>query len=462
MGSPTTTEATAAPDDTTTTAPVEPTTTAPPPVGIDAGPGLGDSLFPLLGNEGYDVLHVDLDLDVRPVFDGDPLEGVAVLTLEPLVALDSFVVDAGDLDVASITVDGEAAPFEPGSQLRIDPDPVLLPGEPVDVTITYSATVPPFPASLPGRGGIGLTESGLFAVGEPTGATTWRPANDHPSDKATYEVTITAPEGFVPAAGGLVSDEPAPAGAVRRTSRHAHPVASYLVPLAVDRFVESSASGPGYEVRNYVAEGLPIDEELLASQVEMVAFFEGLFGPYPFDAVGALVVDQAFWGALETQTLPTYAPNAVRGFVVAHEIAHQWVGNSVSLTDWSDIWLNEGFATYAEWLWVDHVGARPLADSVAEGHARTAASDAGFGPGEPPADELFNRIVYDRGALTLHALRAEVGDEAFFATLAAWTDRYAHANATTADFVALAEEVAGSELDDLFDAWLYGELPPLP
>lgn len=420
----------------------------------------------MLGNEGYDVLSVDLALDVRPWFgEGSPIVGVATLTIEPTLDLDSFVVDVGTLDVRSVAVDGDPTPIDRDvTQLRIDPDPVLLVGEPVDVTIDYLATVPDGGDYAPGQGGITSTEGGLFAVGEPIGATTWRPANDHPSDKATYEISITTPPGVVAAAGGIAADPEEVADGVVWRFTHAHPVASYLVPLAVGDLVivDHPDDDLDYDLRDYVDEDVDASEALLARQRDIVVFFEGLLGPYPFDAVGSLVVDRAFWGALETQTLATYAPNAFADFVVAHEIAHQWVGNSVTLSDWSDIWLNEGFATYLEWLWVADADIRSLEDSVLRGHQRTAALDPGFGPGEPPPQDLFNRIVYERGALTLHALRVEVGDETFFEILREWVDRYAYGNATTADFISLAEELSGTQLDGLFDAWLFGELPPLP
>ncbi len=460
---PTTTTTTTTPSPATSQPPVATTTTTVD--GVDAADGLGDSLYPLLGNAGYDVGHVRLHLDTIPWFeDGAGLEGTITLTITPTVALDSFVVDAGPLEVRTVVVDGDPAAFEPGDQLRIDPGPVLAVGVPVDVTIEYTAPVPASRRLAPGEGGLLATDSGLFAVGEPTGATTWRPANDHPSDKATYEITIVTPVDVVGITGGVLTEEVAVDRGTARTFVMDDPVASYLVPLVVDsELVLLDHPDDGMpDVRDWVDGSLGIPEDLLASQAAMVEFLEGVFGPYPFPTAGAAVVDRAFWGAIETQTLSTFSPNAVADFVLAHEVAHQWVGNSVSLADWSDIWLNEGFATYGEWLWMEEAGVRSVDEAAARAVERVEAAGVGFGPGEAPPDDLFNRIVYERGGLTLHALRRTVGDDAFFRILREWTGRFAYGNARTDDFIALAEEVSGDDLRALFDDWLRGEMPTLP
>lgn len=458
---------------TTTTVPVTTTTTptTTTEAAVDGEPGLGDSLFPLLGNQGYDVVHVALAIDARPPFDDrSPMVGSARIQLVPAVRLASFTIEIGTLEVESVGIDGLAVPVEVadegGRRLRVRPPAPLAPGVEVEVVIGYLAPVAEDgTAPAPGEGGLRWGKEVIFSVGEPEGATTWFPANDHPLDKATFEAAITVPAGMVGTIGGREVALPEEVeGAVVWRWRHDHPVASYLVPFVVGPLerLDHTSGAPGIAFRDFVA-GDPEDHrEELAEQVAMVAFFEDLFGPYPFTSAGSVVVDVAFWGALETQTLSTFSPHAVVGYVLAHEIAHQWFGNSVSLSDWSDIWLNEGFATYAEWLWVDHVGERSLEESVVSAHERMGRSERRFGPGEPPAWGLFDRVVYDRGALVLHALRVEMGDEPFFGTLERWVDEHRYGNATTADFVALAEEVSGRELGEIFDDWLFGELPPLP
>jgi aminopeptidase N len=207
----------------------------------------------------------------------------------------------------------------------------------------------------------------------------------------------------------------------------------------------------------------------------MMAFYIDTFGPYPFEAYGVAVADTMLFFALETQTISLFGaqvvPDAVTGViteasdaevVVAHELAHQWFGNSVTPKNWEDIWLNEGFATYASALWIDHrYGSRTFDRMMRSFYNNISRRE--YTPGDPIDDGLFNTGVYQQGAWTLHALRLKVGDETFFGILRTYVERYQYGNASTADFIALAEELSGEDLQPLFDDWLYsGGVPPVP
>lgn len=298
--------------------------------------------------------------------------------------------------------------------------------------------------------------------------------NDHPLDKATYTYRVTVPEPFEVAANGVLIDTMDNGDSNTFVFEMRAPMASYLATINIDEFdLETMTSANGIPIRNYYATGLP--EEIrrpFARQGEMLDTFAELFGPYPFEVYGALVMDTQFGAALENQTLSIFGTDMIdledveeTELVVAHELAHQWYGDSVSLADWGDIWLNEGFATYAEGLWIEHTQGRAALDGFIEYlYSEVKAYPEGFpAPGNPPADNLFNGGVYFRGGLTLHALRLEVGDGDFFDTLRTYYERYEGGNASTEDFISVAEELSGEELDGLFDAWLYQEdLPPIP
>ena len=192
----------------------------------------------------------------------------------------------------------------------------------------------------------------------------------------------------------------------------------------------------------------------------IVDFFSELFGLYPFKSTGSVVIDEAI-PPLETQPRPVYGIRTLETFgdrLIAHELAHQWFGNLLTPASWQDLWLSEGFATYAEWLWLDHKSG----DGCFEEFWQMVWRPVYGPPANPDPDSLFSGSVYARGAMALHALRGEIGDQAFFKTLREYVSRHAGGNVTTEDFVVVAEEIAGRELDDLLDSWLFGETTPLP
>jgi aminopeptidase N len=420
-------------------------------------PGVGDPYFPLDGNGGYDVQDYRLDVAYEPAT--DVLTGTATLTARATQDLSAFNLDLRGMEVRSATVDGAAAQTaRSGDELTITPAAPLA----LDTTFTTVVSYDGVPQTLDdlfGQSGFFHTDDGALAVGQPDVAATWYPVNDHPSDPATYTVSATVPEGLSAISNGVLEQQ----SGSTFTWRAAEPMASYLLGLAIGDF----------DVRAYEAGGLrywdALDPDIpeldvatasLARQPEVVEFLAGVFGPYPFTEAGGIVDDVPQMGfALENQTRPIYSPaffgDSVSGeLVVVHELAHQWFGDSLHLQRWQDIWLNEGFATYAEWLWDERAGRGDTAQRFARETSRPA--DDPFWTvriGDPGPDALFDEAVYVRGAMTVHALRTAIGDEAFARLLPAWTER-AGRGVTTAEFVALAEEVSGQQLDALFTTWL--------
>jgi aminopeptidase N len=298
---------------------------------------------------------------------------------------------------------------------------------------------------------------------------TWYPVNDTPTDKATYTFEITVPAGKVAVANGLPS-QPAVTENGWTTWFWDAPdaMASYLTTASVGDYVARApySSPSGVPILDFVdskltASRLATTNASLAWQPQMITFFESQFGAYPFNSFGSIVDNDSIGYALETQTRPIYSSQASEG-TVAHELAHMWFGDAVSLERWQDIWLNEGWATFATWMWNDHRGIRPLATSFNNWYNATRpASYWEFQIGDPGPLGLFAGQVYDRGAGTLYALRERVGAETFLEGARLWLSRYNDSTATAEDFQAVFEEVSGQDLDAFFQMWLYGQTKPV-
>ena len=438
-------------------------------------PGLGDSLYPGFGNGGYDVRHYTLDLTIHNAAASD-LHGEVTIEAVATQDLTSFNLDFVGFEIAEVTVNNVAADFtRSGQELTITPATPLAAGEDFSVVVTYDGTPERMMSvALPVETGWTVSEGETYVLSEPDGAANFFPSNDHPLDKAAYSLRVTVPKPFEVAMNGVDSKPVDNGDSVTYASEVAQPMASYLVTINIADFdSESMRSADGVAIRNYYAAGLPAGvRQAFARQGEMLDFFGDTFGPYPFDVYGSVVMNSEIGTALEAQTLSIFGSDMIdlgdleySESVVAHELAHQWFGDSVSVADWGDIWLNEGFATYAEGLWLEHLEGREALDGwVSDVYAEVVDSRASMSPpGQPPADDLFNYGVYEWGALTLHALRLEVGDEAFFQILKTYYQRHENGNASTADFIAVAEEVSGSDLGAFFDSWLYSQdVAPIP
>ncbi|CAA9296677.1 MAG: putative metallopeptidase [uncultured Actinomycetospora sp.] len=454
---------------------------AAPVEGTPGAAGSGDPYFPYAGNGGYDALQYDLDLRYTPPADADVLRGrlrgVATITLRATQDLSAFNLDLRGLRVRSVTVDGEPARWSRVQdderrrwELTVRPAEVLAEGSTATVVVEYGGETGRPEDTTGALYGFVTTADGAIVVNEPEGAPTWYPVDDDPGDKATYTFRITVPEGKTAVANGLpVGDPVTRGGRTTWTWRASDPMASYLSTASIGDFRLTRDTGPhGLPIINAVdrdvrGEALETTRAALARQPEMIRFFERRFGRYPFEAYGAIVDDDSVGYALETQTRPVYSGVADES-VIAHELAHQWFGNAVSPAQWRHIWLNEGWATYAEWLWAEHRGGPTARESFRS--AVAFLDEKGLWERDltrPGRDGLFSDQVYVRGGAALYALRREVGREAFWEGARRWLARYDGGAATTADFRQVYEEVTGRPLAGFFGDWLKdGERPPLP
>lgn len=435
--------------------------------------GLGDLYYPGYGNSGYDVASYDLVLDWD--HDGRFLEGVTTIALTPTQTLQRFNLDFDGLTVRNVLINSDpVAWIREGRELVITADQALPVGQQVQVEVVYDGT-PTVLESLGAPFSGGWTDLGetIVVVGEPEGSAGFYPVNEHPTDKATYRFTITTDSELVVAANGLGTAQIDNGdGTTTWVYESDFAQASYLTTIGIGDFVyhEGAPSESGVPVRHWFHEDR-YDASVTTMQRtgEMIDAFEAIFGTYPFDVYGALVVDGDLGFALETQTLSVFGGDLVDDAgtferIVAHELAHQWFGNHVSLGQWRDIWLNEGFATYSEYLWAEaaNPGSYNLDATIRNDHEQWGVF-LSTPPGAPPADDLFTASVYLRGAFTLHALRLTIGEDAFFSLIRTWVDEHGGSYAETSDFIRLAEDISGQDLSDFFDAWLFAsEMPAMP
>ncbi|MFQ6145890.1 M1 family metallopeptidase [Streptomyces seoulensis] len=431
-------------------------------------PGIGDPYYPDYGNGGYDVSHYDLRLKYQPAT--DELEGTATLSARTTQDLSSFDLDFL-LDVSEVRVNGTKAAFTSSGQheLVVTPKTPLAKGTAVTVVVRYSGV--PSTKSAYGFTAWHRTPDGAVAADEPEAAWWWFPSNDHPSDKATYDVSVAVPDGNQAISNGTLQATASQLGWTRYSWRQNKPQATYLATLALGKFdVTTGVSESGIPVINAYSKDLGDNDGAARASVErtgeIVDWLSGYFGPYPFSSAGGYVPNTTTGYALETQGRVFYSPKqfakGANVSLIVHELGHQWYGDDVSVKGWKDIWLNEGFATYAQWLWSEHEGegtAQQLADYVYASHP---ADDPFWTvkPGDPGADNQFDDAVYDRGAAAIQALRDEVGDTAFFRILKGWPTAHAYGNASVADFQKYAEQISGKPLAALFDTWLFQPTKP--
>lgn len=440
-----------------------------PPHPVPGADGIGDPYFPRAGNGGYDVTGYDIHLRYDPPT--DRLEGHTVVTARTTQDLSRFNLDLR-LKASAVTVDGKPATIrQDNGELQVTPAQPLPAQHPMTVTVDY-AGVPSTVAggTDPAKPWI-RTPDGAVAVGEPDIAAWWFPANDHPSDKATVAVTATVPAGVEVISNGALLGGPEPAGPGRQRWRWkaSEPMAPYLAFVAMGQYDlvrKDTAAGPYLAAygRGLGPEVARTARAAVEQTPQIVQMLSQTFGPYPFAQLGGVVPNAPeMYFALEDQTRPVYGPIFFEGTddtsVVVHELTHEWFGDSVSVQRWSDIWLNEGFATYSEWLYSERTGKDTAAELAKQNYDETPAGSDFWRvpPGDPGVAAVLDAPVYLRGAMALQALRGAVGDKDFFAALRAWPTERRGGNGSVQDFLGLVERISGKgeQVEKVADTWLF-------
>ncbi|MEU8922130.1 M1 family metallopeptidase [Kitasatospora sp. NPDC048545] len=433
-----------------------------------AAAGAPDPYFPNSGDHRYRVHRYELALDYRP--GPNRLTGSARLSAVADAVLAEVALDLAEFRIGRVLVDGRVARYtHRGGKLRIRPAKPLAAGAAFTVEVHYTGNPRPVRSPWGGLGWEELTEGALVAS-QPVGAPSWFPCNDRPADKATYQIAVTTPSPFTVVASGRLLTRTTRASSTTWVYEQSAPTSTYLVTVSIGHYRPVPlAARPAVPQTGYVPERLVTGfARDFARQPEMTAYFGEVFGPYPFGEYAVVLADEELDVPVEAQGLATFGANHLGGGwererLIAHELAHQWFGNSVTIADWRHIWLNEGFAKYAEWLWSEHTGGPAAATRATAAHTLLAGQPQDLVLGHPGRKLMFDDRLYQRGGLVVHALRRALGDDAFFAMLRDWTGINRHGVVDTADLRAHASRYTSTPLGPLFEAWLERpELPPLP
>src|SRR3954470_24414593 len=438
---------------------------------------IGDPLFPGLGNGGYDAIHYSLALRYATADAQQTVSGRVTMFARATQALSRLNLDFAGDSVDSVTVDGRGARWTwSDGEIVITPKHALRDTEKVGVSGRYTAT--PFVPTNNVPFGFFTVNAGSVTAGQPNFSHTFYPVNDHPADKASYDISFDMPAGTTAVANGDL--------VFRRTSHGRsyseyfmrEPMASELIQLTVGAFdVTTRPSVRGVRVRDVSSTtATAAVEPALARTPDHLRWMIDQVGRYPFNTYGVEAADQGFGYALETQTLSlhpavlfTATPPEFYEPVMVHELAHQWFGDSVAPVRWQDVWLNEGHADYYQQVYAEQFffGDGYTVDYWRDAYARANQLRHDFGPVAKPTGNdiftLFSDNVYSGGSLALYALRQVVGERTFDAIERSWVRRYKDESVSTEQWIAHVNRVSHRNLTGFLRDWLYGDtVPPMP
>lgn len=448
-------------------------------------PGTRDSYTGIDFNLGFHIRNYELDLTYRVA--PNLLMGTATLHMDNYRALKTLTLDLSEnLRVEKITAQGTAGTRVQVARFRHSNKKLHITFRdevPVDqefsLAIRYRGTPRPTRSAW-GMIGWEELENGALVASQPCGAPSWLPCDDTPDEKARFDIKITSDNGYMVVSNGDLVGRITRGSSTTWHYRTREPMATYLATIQVGSYEEISlgASASGVPVLAYIPTGdFKLRNRILhdfRAQAQMLDVYEELFGPYPFADYRVVIVEDDLEIPIEAQGLSTFGSNFATGDdrwerLIAHELSHQWFGNSLGLAQWNDIWLNEGFACYAEWLWFEKSAGRAASESARAHYEKIAGLAQDVLLADPGSKDMFDDRVYKRGALTVHAFRVLLGDEHFFPAIHRYVAEGRHSLVEPADLkrhliaACVAAGVPEAELERVWAAWLKNPtLPPFP
>jgi len=425
-----------------------------------------DSVYPAVGDPEVDALAYDLELswDDRAA----RLTATETARFRATAATDHVRLDlARQLTVGHVWLDGAAVPFRhEGKELVVD-TPVTRDSRHL-LQLTYSGspepvTAPTERADFSTTGWTVARDGTVWTMQEPYGAYSWYAVNDHPSDKAFYDITIHAPAGLVGVASGELRSRTTTGNGTTTRWHLPEPAASYLVALAIGRFTATAVTGPHrLPITYWTPSDTPEALRRVRYAPRAIAYLERFLGRYPFPTLGVLVVPSK--SAMETQSMITLGDNrfTLSRDVIVHELAHQWYGDTVSPDDWSDLWMNEGMATYlAEANWSSDHGSASRSGILRRWSASAAGLRSDLGPPAHYRRGSFGEgNVYYIPALMWDTLRQRLGDDRFWTLARRWPSTHRYTSQSRGTLAAWWSKESGEDLRPVFEAWLEGPREP--
>ena len=431
--------------------------------------------FTITPHNPFNITNYKLQIDLYDNFTTPfpkTYSAVETVTFSVDTALNSIDLDAVNSSLEIDSVSLAAISFTHDSDnLHIELDATYNPGDTVDVKIYYHH-LDVYDQAFYVSGGF------VFTTTAPEGARKWFPCVDHPSDKATWDLTAKVPASVKLGSNGRLADSIKTADTIYYNWISRDPIATYLIVIAAN--VDYNLDIVYWQNPQNPNDSIPVRfywnpwenqtklNNIKTKIIPMMTHYSDMFGVYPFEKNGFSTLNDLFpWAGMENQTLISLCPNCWDELLVAHEFSHQWFGDLISPATWSDVWLNEGFATYCEALWYEYTDGYARYKQEVNSHANYflnhnpgwAIYNPEWAEITPPIGTLYNyAIIYTKGSCVLHMLRYTLGDSLFFQVLKSYAtdEQFMYKNAHTSDLVSKVNEVTGSDYSWFFDEWVYG------